>query len=250
LAAPVRLSQSKPTGIAPSSMIVGVRCFPTAAVGFNWRRRAIFPASASIYRSSRTARSRFPMRCSPMWRAEGDRARPIARNLFDASRLRYCERGAPLYLRFACGQEAFLRNEHRKWPCIATSIGWADNGLSPVSDCRQSIRSKRANSTPDYGKTAHCKACGPRGGSISMTSKKRLPSPASVFRKRREKPCRLPRKPPRLREWLRAWKQTRAKVRASHRQRWLKDSICGLRAGPQDSCDNGAFVSGDNHLAG
>jgi len=29
-------------------MIVGGRCFPTAAVGFNWRWRAIFLASASF----------------------------------------------------------------------------------------------------------------------------------------------------------------------------------------------------------
>jgi hypothetical protein len=50
LAVPVKLSQSKPIGIAPSSMIFGGRCFAAkAAAGFNRRRTAILLASAPIY---------------------------------------------------------------------------------------------------------------------------------------------------------------------------------------------------------
>ncbi len=62
----------------------------------------------------------------------------------------FCRRREPL-----CGNE-------RRWPCIATSTGWAGNGPSPATASRRAIRSRRANSISrpaGYGKTACWKPC-------------------------------------------------------------------------------------------
>ncbi len=71
-------------------------------------------------------------------------------------------------------------------------------------------------------------------------ARKRFPEPRRKAASPQEKAAPLEEFAPGLKE------TTRLKVPGSHRHRWLRDSTCGLMAGPQYSCDNGAFVSGDN----
>ena len=121
------------------------------------------------------------------------------------------------------GLQAVDQKQKGKFDIEASRL-WED-------DVFESIRAERWLNLDDFEKAL-------------AVGRKRFPEPPRKAASPLEKAAPLEEIAPGLKE------TNPQKVLGSHRHRWLRYLICGLRTAPQNSYANGAFVSGDNNFAG